>query len=773
MKIAIVAPSPVPFGVGGAEKLWWGLQEYINKQTSHNCELIKLPAKENGFWELLDSYYAFYRLDLSHFDMVISGKYPAWAIRHKNHHIYMLHTLRGLYDTYPFKDGKIKTEDERVKKILDFMDQKRDDTDSFFKLIFALKGKDDIDPSLFAFPAPFIRKIVHYLDALFMKDVKSFSAISKTVANRREYFPKDAKVLVNYPPSNLERFESGSYEYFFTVSRLDNAKRIKDIILSYKNTDISIPLKIAGSGPLQNELKEIAKDDKRIEFLGFVSDEELIKLYKNAYAVIFVPFEEDYGLITIEAMMSKKSVITYSDSGGVLEFVKDQKTGLVAKANDIKDLSSKLSFLAFDVKLAKEFGENGYEIVKNITWKNCADKLLKVKKRKKITVLSTYPIFPPRGGGQNRIYYLYKEVAKDFDVEIISISNNKEDDFYKEIAPNLYERRIPKSDALVNFEMKMQKAAGVPVSDVVVTEYFDKLPLLKEEFLKSSKESFVSVTNHPYFYPFLKKYSSKPILHESHNFEYLLKKDMFDKNKESQKILKKLFETEKEATQKSIATIFCSKEDEVLMSEAFLSPPKKALLIPNGVDLNSVFFTDPKMKEKKKRELGFEGNRIALFIGSWHKPNIDAVYRIFEMAKKVPDVKFVILGSVGLFFGGKEKPENVGFTGIVDDDEKASFLSVSDVALNPMLSGSGTNLKMLDYMAAGICVLSTKVGARGLDIPEGIIKIAKVDDFYKYIKDIQNYTDVYRARKFVEKNYSWKVIGDKLRKFYSEISKKL
>ena len=60
MKIAIVAPSPVPFGVGVAEKLWWGMLEFINKHTTHQCELIKTPAKEHNFWELIDSYYAFY-----------------------------------------------------------------------------------------------------------------------------------------------------------------------------------------------------------------------------------------------------------------------------------------------------------------------------------------------------------------------------------------------------------------------------------------------------------------------------------------------------------------------------------------------------------------------------------------------------------------------------------------------------------------------------------------------------------------------------------------
>jgi len=517
MKIAIVAPSPVPFGIGGAEKLWSGLFNEINENSSHQCELIKVPTKEHSFWDLLDSYKKFYNLDLSHFDMVISGKYPAWMVKHKNHHIYMLHTLRGLYDTYPFKEFDVKSEDKRVKEVLKFMEKGGESLDEFFSLLFSLRGS--LDSSLSAFPGPFIRKIVHFLDKSAMKDIKSFSAISKTVADRKEYYPKNRKVSVNYPPSSLKGFKNLSYEYFFTASRLDSPKRIKDIIRAYKKTDTSIPLKIAGEGPQKEALIKEAEGDERIEFLGFISDRELVELYARSYAVIFTPFYEDYGLITIEAMMSEKPVITYEDSGGVTEFVEDKVSGLVAKAGDIDDLASKISILAKDLELTKKLGKNAKERVKNITWKRCVEKLLHPD-RKKIIVLSTYPVYPPRGGGQNRIFYLYKEIAKEFEVEIISLTENEES--YKEIASNLFERRVKKGEAFKNEEMKMERYAGVPVSDVAVMEHFDKIPLLKEVFLNSAKEASFSVASHPYFYPFLKKYSPAPIVHESHNFDIIL-----------------------------------------------------------------------------------------------------------------------------------------------------------------------------------------------------------------------------------------------------------
>ena len=68
--------------------------------TAHDVELFKLPVREQDFSGLVASYRAFTMLDLSHFDMVISSKYPAWMVRHPNHVVYMAHVFRGLYEDY-------------------------------------------------------------------------------------------------------------------------------------------------------------------------------------------------------------------------------------------------------------------------------------------------------------------------------------------------------------------------------------------------------------------------------------------------------------------------------------------------------------------------------------------------------------------------------------------------------------------------------------------------------------------------------------------------
>jgi len=838
MKIGLIAPSPIPFTVGGAEKFYWGLQEYINKNTAHQCELIKIPVKEDNFWNLVESYYKFYSFDVSYFDAVITSKYPAWMIKHDNHHIYMLHCLRGLYDTYPPPaklSSNFNTKHSGVKAILKYIDSDGSNINGLFQILLELQKDTSVPDDTYIFPGPFIKKIITFFDKKAMKNVKSFSAISKTVAGRKEYFPDDKNINVIYPPSNLTNFKNESYKYFFTVSRIDEAKRIRMIIEAYLKTDADIPLKIAGTGPLMQGLQELSKDDSRIEFLGFISDEELINYYANAFAVIFIPYEEDYGLITIEAMMSEKAVITFTDSGGVKEFVEDGKTGFISKPS-IELLKENIEKANKDIEFVIKMGRQAKKRVENITWENTFnflnrliqpmpvktaediilqrkdDPLSNLNKRdfindnilintfntinnrnnindithenkrnkrqkiKKITLATTYPIYPPRGGGQNRIFYLYKEIAHYFDIELITLTGEDDKCFRKEIAPNLIENRVPKSKEYAEKEFQIQQKIGIPASDIAMLYFYDDAGDYSKAIKRYAGNADCVISSHPYTYRILKKYTNSYLINESHNVEFELKRQMTLKNKESGKILSDLFETEKEICLKADLTTVCSIDDAYKMHKLYGLDLNRAIEVPNGVDLETVKFISQEKKEEIKNRLGLGKEKIILFIGSWHKPNIDAAEKIIEIAKKLTDYKFIILGGIRDYFKNNKiiYPSNMGFAGVVDDDEKDLYLSIADLAINPMASGSGTNLKMLDYMAAGIPVLSTLVGARGLrldkwqgsDFDSDFIKLANIEDFSDAVEDcLKNYDKdkIYKARKHIVTNFDWKVIAEEFK----------
>jgi len=162
-------------------------------------------------------------------------------------------------------------------------------------------------------------------------------AISEEVRSRiKRYYKRDSKVI--YPPLTLgskyqvasimnEKIHNTKYiipntGFYLIVSRLVPYKRI-DIAIKAFNA-LGLTLKIVGTGSESNKLKRMAKSN--IEFLGNLTDEELVKYYKKCVALVF-PGKEDFGLTVLEAQSFGKPVIAY-EAGGVRETVAKGKTGM-------------------------------------------------------------------------------------------------------------------------------------------------------------------------------------------------------------------------------------------------------------------------------------------------------------------------------------------------------------------------------------------------------------------------------------------------------------
>ena len=116
---------------------------------------------------------------------------------------------------------------------------------------------------------------------------------------------------------------------------------------------------------------------ERAEWLDSVTNDQMRSLYAHAIGVVYPPVDEDYGYVTLEAMLSAKPVITCSDSGGPLEFVINGKTGLITEP-DAKSLAAALDAMWDDRAQARLWGQAGrahYDSF-NITWDNVVRKLL-------------------------------------------------------------------------------------------------------------------------------------------------------------------------------------------------------------------------------------------------------------------------------------------------------------------------------------------------------------------------------------------------------------
>jgi glycosyltransferase involved in cell wall biosynthesis len=379
--IALLAPSPVPLTIGGAENLWWGLLRHLNRHTRHNADLIKLPTPERNFWEIVDSYRRWADVDASGYDLVISGKYPGWMVAHDRHVCYLLHPLRGLYDTYPAGlPTRCDSSHPEVKRLVELLDQRHTDREVLvecFGRLDAVRKRGDVPSDLFALPGPLIRQVVHFLDQIGRGPGKILrsAAISATVAQRPGYFAEGDHPAVAHPPTALESLHEGRRRYLFTASRLDGPKRIDLLIRAMSHVRANIELRIAGAGPQEPYLRDLASGDPRIKLLGPLTEAELVEAYADARVVLFVPDREDYGFITLEAMLSGKPVITTTDSGGPTELIRHRVNGLVTRPDPVA-LGRAITVLTRLPWLGWWMGRKGREGALEIRWDRVVSKLL-------------------------------------------------------------------------------------------------------------------------------------------------------------------------------------------------------------------------------------------------------------------------------------------------------------------------------------------------------------------------------------------------------------
>ena len=113
----------------------------------------------------------------------------------------------------------------------------------------------------------------------------------------------------------------------------------------------------------------------RVRFLGSVDDATLVDLYARCLGVIYPPYDEDYGYVTVEAFLARKPVISTPDAGGVLEFLDDGKTGYVAVSATPEALADAIERLWSDRDRASALGAAGYQRVQGISWDPVIDAL--------------------------------------------------------------------------------------------------------------------------------------------------------------------------------------------------------------------------------------------------------------------------------------------------------------------------------------------------------------------------------------------------------------
>lgn len=200
---------------------------------------------------------------------------------------------------------------------------------------------------------PYFRKSLQKWDVESAARVSHFLTSSNYVRSRiREHYEREAQVIP--APVDYERFsqiERSPEDFYLVVSALEPYKRVDVALSAFKQS--GLPLKIAGTGSLAEELKAAAGD--RTELLGWVSDRELASLYSRARAVIF-PSDEDFGIVPLEAAAAGCPVIAFGQ-GGALETISDGKTGIFFDAQTAQSLIEavkRFETMTFDSEVLRE-----------------------------------------------------------------------------------------------------------------------------------------------------------------------------------------------------------------------------------------------------------------------------------------------------------------------------------------------------------------------------------------------------------------------------------
>ena len=347
MKILITTVQ-VPFVRGGAEILAEGLRDAL-RSAGHEAEIVAIPFKWYPPERILDQMLACRLLDITEstgmaVDRVIGLKFPAYFIPHPNKVLWILHQHRTAYDLWDHTLG-----------------------------------------DLICFPnGAQLRDAIREADTRLIPEAKKIFTISRNVSQRlKDYCGIDSTPLYN-PPQHAEHFYcAAAKDYFFFPSRLTPPKRQALVLEALTGT--CWPVRVHFAGPVERPayaeaLKTQAQKLKihsRVEWLGSVTEEEKRCQYACALGIIFPPVNEDYGYVTLEAMLSSKPMITCIDSGGPLEFVRAGETGLIVEPTP-EALAAAMDELWENRAQAQVMGEAGraYYDSQQIRWPKVVERLL-------------------------------------------------------------------------------------------------------------------------------------------------------------------------------------------------------------------------------------------------------------------------------------------------------------------------------------------------------------------------------------------------------------
>jgi len=338
-------------------------------------------------------------------------------------------------------------------------------------------------------------------------------------------------------------------------------------------------------------------------------------------------------------------------------------------------------------------------------------------------VLNDYNSFAGFSGGHTRTRGLYLAVREWSPVVFVSFSSNgnlQVGQFDK----NITVITVPKSSDHISELQHLNAYSQVSADDIVAGRHCWRNPYLGAIYRVLRQLARCIVVEHCYMAGLPGIWGDR-FVYSSQNNETELKKKLLESHPLKAELLRDVERMERFAVECSAATIAVSQEDakSLVRGKRTAGP---VIVVRNGAAVPAVADTLSGNLEAWRDKIDA---RSVVFLGSAHMPNVEAAQYITErIAHECHDVQFHLIGSVcnAIY----NVPANVHLWGVVDDVTKSAVMQSCALAINPILDGGGSNVKLADYIGHGLFVITTKIGQRGY--PSSIqehVQIASPEQF--------------------------------------------
>jgi glycosyltransferase involved in cell wall biosynthesis len=334
VRIAVLHPQTA-FVRGGAETHAESLVRSLNA-AGHEAELVQIAGKWYPPAQLAHQMAVWRSFEISEsnglkVDAVIALKFPAYLAPHERKIVWLIHQHRTAYELW---DHPVYAD---------------------------LSRQED---------GAAVRDMIRAADRLSLNEAKRVFANSKNVRDRlMSSVNIRSEALYHHSVLSERLLDEAPGPYGDAVvfpSRMESLKRQSLVVDAMTHVRSDVKLVLVGRGPdepqLRAQVERLGLGD-RVRFEIALSDDRLCARYREALAVYYGPFDEDYGYVTLEGFAAERPVVTLSDSGGPLEFVTDGETGLVCPPEP-EAIAAAFDRLFADRDAVRRMGRSGNALVR-------------------------------------------------------------------------------------------------------------------------------------------------------------------------------------------------------------------------------------------------------------------------------------------------------------------------------------------------------------------------------------------------------------------------